>query len=864
MKRNAEGFSPDRRTPIPRVSGEVTRVEGTFVWIRSGKKEPEKVYVDNAKEYAPGDPVAFTMTGAYGIGNRNFVPKGTIEKVVIEALAQTTTREPVGEQEEDEEKKIETEILEDGAEVYREAGERGVEYDPEIDTEVFEPLFVVGVVTQDEEGTYVAIDKNGYDRRVREYVPDSLETPSDMVVNDIVVLRAGRREDDEEDWVLHKKCGQVGDPKAEIEALAFRSGSDPEFSAESDAQVAELRERYTRDRALDQENGRTDDRTFMEREATTFIDNEGRERQGSLVYELNDYRHGENRLDLRDRSDIDIFTIDPKDARDFDDAISYRQVTGPDGKKTYEIGIHIADVAHFARLGSAIEKDARLRQFTRYLKQMTATMLPEFLSNTLCSLEQGKDRLAFSTIFTFNEDGTSAREPWFGKSIIKSKSRLKYDEADVTLHSDRSPRGKKLRNLKRFTDIMRSNRKTRGAIAFDQKAEAKVEYGPDGKALRIYPKEREESSLLIEDLMLAANEAQADYLGNESLILLRAHPRPKIENVLSLGARVIGWDPENPENAEIVEAQEAYDEALALEDEAEQAKAIALLEEGEALGRLINNIRRRENTVGPRYQGDLVGRLRSLLGSAIYTTEREEHISLAVEPYLHATSPIRRYPDLIVQYLLDEKLRRREGVSTVNPMSKAFLQEIADRANVARYQARRAEQDVLELAFLDLVEQEGKGAVFSGRNAVIVDAGRRGVKVAVTLKDGHQHHIEIPWDQFKNVQKNEQGRIVYRLYRNKDGEEKWVDARSVFGASKTKGYSSLTLKVRRINRKNREVLFEIQMNKDRILEKDLAPRHAPKKEAKPIASARRRSGKGKGPGSSGAPRKPRAPRKPSR
>lgn len=674
--------------------------------------------------------------------------------------------------------------------------------------ELHMPRFVTGVVSAiGEEGwdgeTILQVDRDGYDREVKQYVPETLPLNANVAPDQIVVMRLEVIQG-EEQWVFHKLCGTLGDSKAEVEALAYRSGTNPEFSFEADQQVLHLRERYEAE----------GDTAFMEREATTFTDNQGREKRGGLVLEKSDYRHGENRLDLRDREDIDIFTIDPESAKDFDDAISFREITKPDGTKVYEVGVHIADVAHFAKLGSALEHDARFRQFTRYLKLMTVPMLPEFLANTLCSLEPDKDRLTYSTIFTFNEDGTFAEDPWFGRAIIRSKKRFAYQGADDALHSEEDPRHTTLKTLSRFTSVLRTARGDRGAVSFEQRAEAQIEYGPDGKAIAVRPKERTETSLLIEDLMLAANEAQAAFLtdpaSGESLLLLRAHTAPTLSSTIALAERILGWDPESEANAEVVEAIDAVARAESIEDVEERSAALRALEESDLIERLVNNIRNRDTAGDPRLKNFIDEQTRRLLKSAQYTTNKEEHFTLAVEPYLHATSPIRRYPDLIVQYLMDEKQRRRNKVSTVNAMSLSFLQEIAKRANVARYQSKRAEQDALEVAYLDIMEKAGKGARFSGRNAIIVGVGPRGVKVSLTLKGSYKHVIEIPWKYFSMVEKTAEGRHLYKyLYR---GEEKSIDAFKHFGPS-GKGYRTLALTIRSIDRKNRKVIFSIGSEK---------------------------------------------------
>lgn len=314
--------------------------------------------------------------------------------------------------------------------------------------------------------------------------------------------------------------------------------------------------------------------------------------------------------------------------------------------------------------------------------------------------------------------------------------------------------------------------------------------------------------------MLAANEAQAAFLtdpaSGESLLLLRAHTAPTLTSTIALAERILGWDPESKANTEIVDAIDAVARAESIGDPEERAAALKELEESDLIERLVNNIRGRDTAGDPRLKNFIDEQTRRLLKSAQYTTNQEEHFTLAVEPYLHATSPIRRYPDLIVQYLMDEKQRRRNKVSTVNTMSLSFLQEIAQRANVARYQSKRAEQDALEVAYLDIMEKAGKGARFSGRNVIIVGVSPRGVKVSLTLKGSYKHVIQIPWKYFSMVEKTDDGKHLYKY--SVRGVEKTIDAFKHFGPS-SKGYRTLALTVRSIDRQNREVVFSIGSEK---------------------------------------------------
>ncbi len=674
------------------------------------------------------------------------------------------------------------------------------------------PRYIVGIVKSDEEGgTYVHIDRDaGYPQGILKQIPERVDAAPGMAPGKVVALR---REDltDEVQWVMQEICGDVGESKAEVRALAYRSNVSPEFSDRAQAQVAHLKARY--ESVTGPED--THDTAFMEAEAKRYVDKEGKEHaDGTLVREKGEYVHGKSRLDLRDREDIDIFTIDPEDARDFDDAISYREVMR-DGKKFYEIGVHIADVAHFVRKGSALERDARSRQFTRYLNVETVTMLPEFISNKLASLEPGKDRLSYSTIFTFAEDGTELEgERWFGRALIRSKARLTYEGADAVLENAGDERSARMTKIRGFTERMRGDR---GAIAFDQRPEARAKFNTETERFEaITPKGRARTSLMIEDLMLAANEAQGAYLrdrfGEDAPLLLRAHDAPPAKSVARAIGRLLSLDRTHPDNAELIRIQKEYESIKAVSGEAEAERKFV---ETGAVPATINLLQKRARETGiPKVRAMLEQSLRMLLKRARYTTEREKHFSLAVEPYLHATSPIRRYPDIIVQYLMD-KAQLGEAAGEAQDVPTELLVEAAERANMALALSRRSQDDVNRIAFMDIIEDKigtvSRSIVsFSGPNAVVKDADlRRGLLVNLKLEGGYEHAVWIPWKETGAYQ-NAEGRWRFR-YR-KGGKSFDEDARSHFGPER-EGVKTLDVRITGVDRERRIAKYRVEGTK---------------------------------------------------
>ncbi|MDQ5957908.1 MAG: ribonuclease, partial [Patescibacteria group bacterium] len=238
----------------------------------------------------------------------------------------------------------------------------------------------------------------------------------------------------------------------------------------------------------------------------------------------------QNRRDFRS---IFTCTIDPLDAKDFDDALSIQKLDTGD----YEVGIHIADVSHYVRPGTALDKEARKRATSIYLVDRTVPMLPEVLSNNVCSLVPHEDRLTFGAVFVMDIKGNIKKE-WYGRTIINSDRRFTYEEVQEILDAGQGEQYDHLLALRDMARGLREKKIEAGAISFED-SEVRFKLDKDGKPLEVYKKERIESNLLIEDFMLLANKKVAEYAakahkGDDNAFVYRIHDYPNIDKIVNL------------------------------------------------------------------------------------------------------------------------------------------------------------------------------------------------------------------------------------------------------------------------------------------------------------------------------------------
>jgi len=329
----------------------------------------------------------------------------------------------------------------------------------------------------------------------------------------------------------------------------------------------------------------------------------------------------------RDFRGVITFTIDPEDAKDFDDAISFKQIS--DG--LFEIGVHIADVSHYVREGTAMDREAFHRGVSIYLVDRTIPMLPEAISNDLCSLRPREDKLVFSAVLTVSSGG-EIKEKWFGKSVINSNKRFVYEEAQGILDKKSGEYFNELNRLNELAKLFKKKRMKEGALDFDS-VEIKFELDAKGKPVRIIKKQRLDAHKLVEEFMILANEEVASHLSkeikeaNKGMSIYRVHDVPKKEAMseLLIFLKALGYDIEvKGENISSKELNAIF-EKIKGKPEEELVKTVAM---------------------------------RSM-AKAIYSTKNIGHYGLALGNYTHFTSPIRRYADLIVHRILEKHIMGR-------------------------------------------------------------------------------------------------------------------------------------------------------------------------------------------------------------
>lgn len=383
------------------------------------------------------------------------------------------------------------------------------------------------------------------------------------------------------------------------------------------------------------------------------------------------------RRDMRDRLTC---TIDPVDAKDFDDALSIHPISAT----LFEIGIHIADVSHYVREEDIIDKEAQTRGTSIYLVDRVIPMLPEELSNDLCSLRPNEDRLSFSVAFHIDIHG-KIHDEWYGQTIIHSNKRFSYEEAQEVLDAKQGTMYTELQTLMDIGRILRKERYAAGAIAFDQ-PEVKFELDSAGKPIRVYAKVRTETMLMIEDFMLLANRKVAEYVykhtqskGRDAAFVYRVHDEPNPEKIeeLSIFLHALGY--EFKAHKGVVDARD--------------------------INKLLKDIEGKpeENLIK-------TATIRSM-AKALYTTKNIGHFGLAFKFYTHFTSPIRRYPDLMAHRILRRHLDNHQIKST----DVAKYERLSIQSSEREMGAVRAERDSIKFKqveyMFDKVGQEFDGII---------------------------------------------------------------------------------------------------------------------------------------------------------
>lgn len=361
----------------------------------------------------------------------------------------------------------------------------------------------------------------------------------------------------------------------------------------------------------------------------------------------------------RDFREIITFTIDPADAKDFDDALSFQTLE----KGNYEIGIHIADVSHYLKEGMKMNDEAIKRETSVYLVDRTIPMLPEVLSNDLCSLVEGEDRLVMSAVFKMNLDG-EVLEEWYGRSLIKSNKRFTYEEAQTILEAG-GLYEKEIQTLNQIAKKLEAKKIKEGALVIDTE-EVKFKLDEKGVPVDVYVKERKDANKLIEEFMLLANRRVSKFIyetevkNNEpKLSIYRVHDKP--------------------------EAEKMHELALFIRSLGENVKFI----DGLIPTRELNQLLKRLEQAGKVAEKDLLSmHISRTMQKAIYSTNNIGHYGLAFPFYSHFTSPIRRYPDVLLHRILMRVLKK----DWLETSEKGYLDRMCELASQREKEAQEAER----------------------------------------------------------------------------------------------------------------------------------------------------------------------------
>ncbi len=397
------------------------------------------------------------------------------------------------------------------------------------------------------------------------------------------------------------------------------------------------------------------------------------------IFEQNRKISSEEVAKRKDLRNTLTFTIDPVTAKDFDDAISFKKLSNGN----FEIGVHIADVSHYVTEKSELDKEAYERGCSVYLPDRTIPMLPFELSDNLCSLSEGDEKLAFSVIFEINNKAKVISK-WFGKSVIKSAKRFSYESAQELLDAKSGKYFEELDTLNKIAKLFRKEKTQKGAIDFEQE-EIAFDLDEKGKPIRIYKKKRLDTHKLVEEYMLLANKEVAEYVykfekksGKLFPLPYRIHDLPDRDKIaeLAIFVKALGHELVIGKTGSIT---------------GKDMQALFEQVEGKAEEALVKT-----------------AAIRSM-AKAIYSTKNIGHFGLAFEYYAHFTSPIRRYPDLLVHRIL-QKILTRENIAEKN---LAFYEKACSHSTDQEIKASEAERDSKKYKQIEFM-QDKVGQTFDG------------------------------------------------------------------------------------------------------------------------------------------------------
>lgn len=414
----------------------------------------------------------------------------------------------------------------------------------------------------------------------------------------------------------------------------------------------------------------------------------------------------EGRRDFRDTT---TFTIDPSDAKDFDDALSFKEL----GENLYEVGVHIADVTHYVQPESIIDKEAYARATSVYLVDRTVPMLPEKLCNNLCSLRPHEDKLCYSAVFKI--DGKAkVNESWFGHTVIRSDMRFDYEQAQDIIENGKGPLCKEILKLNELATILRKRRFDEGAISFER-PEMKVIVDKEGKPVDICQKESHESNWLIEEFMLLANRSVAEFVARkckakDPTFVYRIHENPNPEKLESLRSFAKNFGHTLGDTSDSRTAAKSLNDLMKAAKDKPEENALQLLA------------------------------LRSM-ARACYSTDNVGHYGLAFKYYCHFTSPIRRYPDIMVHRLLD--IYSSGGKN----QDKLTFEQYCEHTSQREQLATEAERESIKYKMVEFM-QDKIGQEFEGQISGLTEWGIY-VEILPTHVEGMVSLREITTDYFE-------------------------------------------------------------------------------------------------------------------